>query len=145
MGEIKKIGVGVGVMILNNNNQLLLGLRNPNKDKKEGELTGKGLWTMPGGKVEISETLSNAAVRETKEETGIDINDLDLISVADDIEETSHYITIGFLAKNFAGQAEVKEKDTIVEWKWFDFNSLPQNLYGPTKKILENFNKNVIY
>ena len=34
MGDIKKIGVGVGVMIINDKNQLLLGLRNPKKEKK---------------------------------------------------------------------------------------------------------------
>ena len=145
MGEIKKIGVGVGVMIVNNKNQLLLGLRNPKKEKKEGELTGGGLWTMPGGKVEIGETLKSAAIRETKEETGIKVNNLQLVSVSDDIEETSHYITIGFMTKDFVGTPDTKEKDTIVEWKWFDFDNLPDNLYGPSKKILQNIKNNKIY
>ena len=145
MGEIKKIGVGVGVVILNEQKQILLGLRNPNKENKEGELTGSGLWTMPGGKVEIKETLSNAAIRETKEETGIEIENLELVAVLDDIEENSHYVTIGFMAKKYTGTPEVKEKDTIVEWKWFDLNNLPQNLYKPSKKILQNIKNNKIY
>ena len=145
MGEIKKIGIGVGVVILNEQKQILLGLRNPNKENKEGELTGSGLWTMPGGKVEIKETLSNAAIRETKEETGIEIENLDLVAVLDDIEENSHYVTIGFMAKKYTGTPEVKEKETIVEWKWFDLNNLPQNLYKPSKKILDKLNKKIVY
>ena len=76
MGEIKKIGVGVGVMIVNNKNQLLLGLRNPEKEKKEGELTGGGLWTMPGGKVEIGETLKVKIYRVENYENAQSISDL---------------------------------------------------------------------
>ena len=145
MGEIKKIGGGVGVMVLNEQNQVLLGLRNPNKEKKEGELTGVGTWTMPGGKVEIGETLKSAAIRETKEETGLEVKDVNLICVLDNIEKTSHYVTIGFRATYFSGNVEVLEPETIVEWKWFDLDNLPENIYAPSKQILEKSNKNIVY
>lgn len=145
MGEIKKIGVGVGVMVLNNKNQLLLGLRNPLKEKGVGEIQGQGTWTMPGGKLEWGETLKEAVVREVLEETSISVKDLELICVSDDITETAHYVTIGFKAVEWNGVACVMEPETIMEWKWFDLNNLPQNLYGPSKKILEKINKGIIY
>ena len=145
MGEIKKIGVGVGVMVLNEQNQVLLGLRNPNKEKKEGELTGVGTWTMPGGKVEIGETLKNAVIRETMEETGLEIINPKLVCILDNIEPTSHYVTIGFMASNFLGNPKTMEPETIVEWRWFDINNLPKNIYIPSKQIIERYNKNIVY
>ena len=49
-----KPGLGVGVMVLKES-KILLGLRNPNKEKASSELQGQGTWTMPGGKVEFME------------------------------------------------------------------------------------------
>lgn len=43
-----KPGLGVGVMIIKDD-QILLGLRNPDKIKASSELQGEGTWTMPGG------------------------------------------------------------------------------------------------
>ena len=50
-----KPGLGVGFMVLKDN-KMLLGLRNPDKEKASSELQGQGTWTMPGGKVEFMET-----------------------------------------------------------------------------------------
>ena len=58
-----KPGLGVGVMIIKEG-KILLGLRNPNKEKASSELQGQGTWTMPGGKVEFMEKLVDAAKRE---------------------------------------------------------------------------------
>ena len=57
-----KPGIGVGVMIIKDN-KILLGLRNPDKEKASSELDGEGTWTMPGGKVKFMEKLVDAAKR----------------------------------------------------------------------------------
>ncbi|MDR1691630.1 MAG: NUDIX domain-containing protein [Rickettsiales bacterium] len=141
MGEIVKLlpKVGLGVMILNGENQLLLGLRNSNKEKADSELNGEGTWTMPGGKLDFGETPFQGAVREMKEETNLNLKNAEIISVTSDKGETSHFVTIGFLANDFDGEVKTMEPEEIVEWKWFDLDKLPANLFFPSKKLLMNY------
>jgi hypothetical protein len=48
-------------------------------------------------------------------------------------------VTLGFLCKEFTGEAEVREPDEITEWKWFDLNNLPSPIFFPSKQIIEKF------
>ena len=130
-----KPGIGVGVMILEDN-KILLGLRNPDKIKASSELKGEGTWTMPGGKLEYMETLKECAIREVKEETNLDISNLELISLSDDIKDTAHYVTAGFLVTDYSNELKTMEPETIIKWNWFDLNNLPINLYEPSKKLI---------
>ena len=139
-----KPGIGVGIMILKEN-KILLGLRNPNKEKASSELQGQGTWTMPGGKVEFMETLLDAAKRELKEETNLESDNLELLCISDDMTETAHYVTVGFIAKDFHGKLKTMEKETIIEWKWFDLNNLPANMYNPSLKCIEKYKSGIIY
>lgn len=139
-----KPGLGVGVMILKDD-KVLLGLRNPNKEKASSELNGQGTWTMPGGKVEYMERLADAAKRELEEETSLIANDLKLICISDDMTDTAHYVTAGFLVNEYSGEIKTMEPETILEWKWFDINNLPSNMYKPSKKVIEKYLKGIIY
>lgn len=139
-----KPGLGVGVMILKDD-KVLLGLRNPNKEKASSELNGQGTWTMPGGKVEYMEKLADAAKRELEEETSLIANDLKLICISDDMTDTAHYVTAGFLVNEYSGEIKTMEPETILEWKWFDINNLPSNMYKPSKKVIEKYLKGIIY
>jgi 8-oxo-dGTP diphosphatase len=53
--------VSAAAIVLNDNNEILL-IKGPRRG-----------WEMPGGQVEVGESLSDAAIRETKEESGVDI------------------------------------------------------------------------
>ena len=139
-----KPGVGIGVMILKDN-KILLGLRNPDKVKASSELQGQGTWTMPGGKVDFMETLEEAAKRELKEETDLDAKKLELLCVNDDMTETAHYVTIGFIAKEYSGEIKTMEPETILRWEWFDLDKIPENMYGPSKKCIEKYKEGIIY
>lgn len=139
-----KPGVGVGVMIIKEN-KILLGLRNPDKIKASSELQGQGTWTMPGGKVEFMEKLVEAAKRELEEETSLKATKLDFLCISDDMTETAHYVTVGFIAKEYTGEVKTMEPETILKWEWFDLNALPDNLYAPSRKCIEKYKSGIIY
>lgn len=139
-----KPGLGVGVMILKDG-KVLLGLRNPNKEKASSELNGQGTWTMPGGKVEYMEKLVDAAKRELEEETSLVATSLKLICISDDMTDTAHYVTAGFLVEEYSGEIKTMEPETILEWKWFDINNLPINIYKPSKKVIEKYLDGIVY
>lgn len=139
-----KPGVGVGVMILKDN-KVLLGLRNPDKIKADSELKGEGTWTMPGGKVEFMEKLVDAAKRELEEETSLVATKLDLLCISDDMTDTAHYVTIGFIVSEYEGEVKTMEPETIMEWKWFDIDDLPINIYKPSLKCIEKYKQGIVY
>ena len=93
----KIIRVGIGVYIFNSNNQLLLGLRSGSHDANT--------WCPPGGHIEFGETFKQAAVREVKEETNLDIlfEDITLKGVTDDFYKDidKHYITLHVFCKKY--------------------------------------------
>ena len=131
----KVVKVGVGLYIFNSQHQLLLGLR---KSKH-----GEGTWCPPGGHLEYGESFEQAAVRETKEETGmlIDENQTTVAGVTNDFfaESGKHYITVHLIVKNIDGNPQVCEPDKCAEWHWFSLENLPEKLFLPAKQFLEKF------
>jgi ADP-ribose pyrophosphatase YjhB (NUDIX family) len=139
------IGAGCGVMVFNNLNQLLLGLRNNDVELADSELHEEGTWTMPGGNIEYGETFEEAGAREAKEETGIVVKNLEVFCVQTDRNEHAHYISVGMIARNFEGIPQVMEPDQIIEWKWFDLDKLPENIFSPSKKTIDCFLNHKFY
>ena len=69
IGHSPLIGVGATTLVFNNKNELLLNLR-----------TDTNTWGIPGGAMELYETIEETAVRELKEETGITAETLELVT-----------------------------------------------------------------
>ena len=90
--EVKHIRAGCGVMVFNPEGKLLLGLRNSDPKKADSEMHEEGTWTMPGGNIEYGETFEEAGTREAKEETGMDVKDLEVICVQSDIKSSPQII-----------------------------------------------------
>lgn len=144
MEEKKKIGVGFGVLILKDG-KILLGKRHEDPIKASSMLNGAGKWTMPGGKLEFGETFEEGAKRESFEETGIRLNKISMICINNDMIETAHFVTLGMFCDDFSGDPEVREPDEITEWRWFSLDELPNPLYFPSERILENYTKKLFY
>lgn len=141
-----KVGAGFGVMILKRN-RVLLGQRHRDPRQARSALHGGGTWTMPGGKLDFGEKLHDGAYREVLEETGIKISraKLKLISVADNIVADAHFLTIGFLCRDFRGAPRAREPEEITRWRWFPLNRLPRPLYLPSAKIIRHYRSKRIY
>ncbi len=135
--ENKHIGAGCGVMVFNENNKLLLGLRSNNEETADSELHEEGTWTMPGGNIEYGETFEEAGIREAKEEADLDVTDLEVFCVQTDKNEHAHYVSVGMIAHSFNGIPKVMEPGVILKWEWFDIDKLPNNIFTPSKKTID--------
>lgn len=131
------IKVGIGIMIFKGK-KLLLGHRVKGK-KDTGGIYEVDCWTLPGGKQEYGETFFEGAKREVKEETNLDVDDLEMFSIADDIQPDRHFITIHVIAHKHSGELKVMEPTKEDEWKWFDLDNLPEKIYSPSKKFIEEY------
>lgn len=124
--------VGIGILIFNEHNQVLLGKRTGSH--------GLHTWGPPGGHLEFGETFEECAMRETKEETGLDISHPQLIGFTNDIfeDEDKHYVSV-FLKASLPPYQQVSncEPHKILEWGWFCLNNLPSPLFLPLKNFLQ--------
>lgn len=131
------IKIGLGVMI-KDGNKILLGHR-CKKAKDTGGIYEPDSWTLPGGKQEYNETMLEGAIREVKEETNLDISDLEIFGAADDIQPDRHYITMHIIANQHSGELKNLEPTKHREWKWFELSNLPENFYSPSRKFIESY------
>ncbi len=123
-------GVGTAVWV-HRDGKVLMGLR-------KGKV-GAGLWCPPGGKLDMYEAWESCALRETREETDLEVEGLKFVTVTNDPhpEVGSHYVTVVFVAD--AGKREVRlmEPDKFERWEWFDWNALPAPLFWATQDFVE--------
>ncbi len=114
---------GVGVFIMNKNNQTVMGIRSDNK-----------LWATPGGEVDDNETPIEALYREVKEETGI--SDIDPIFVGISFDESNKGIWTSFVFVAYTNTTKlVPQSGEFDNLEWVDLdNVLTKELFGPTKK-----------
>jgi len=100
------------------------------------------LWGIPGGKIKWGEPSVHAVRREIKEETGLDIRDIELLLVQDCIHSKEFYRDAHFVLLNYtcrcAGPLEVKLNDEGQEFCWVGLEvALRKAINAPTRKLLE--------
>ena len=121
VGHSPIISVGSTVLIFNDKNELLLNLRSDSND-----------WGIPGGGKEINETLEECAIRELKEETNLDVSDLELVTVLSGKEyfyvypnddEVDCVITL-YQVKNYTGDLNINDGESK-RLEFFSLDNLP--------------------
>ena len=96
----------------------------------------RGHWAIPGGLVEYGETVEQAAIREAKEETGLEVKLIRLVGVYSDPtrDPRGHYVSIAYLAEAVSG--ELKAATDAEEAKVF--KRKPERLAFDHSKIFED-------
>ena len=96
-------------------------------------------WALPGGNVEIEETLEQAAVREAKEETSLDIQLIRQLHTYSDPKRDKrwHSITTVFIAE---GKGNMKAGDDAAEARVFNIDQIPRLMFDHKQIILDYHN-----
>lgn len=105
--------VGVGAVIIEDGRVLLV---------KRGHPPLAGEWSIPGGVLELGETLREAALREAREETCLAVETADLLGVYDrvlrddDGHTIYHFVLVDFLCRRVGGEAQAADDADEVRW-----------------------------
>jgi len=109
--------VGVGAVIVNDGRVLLV---------RRGHEPLKGEWSLPGGAVEVGETLRTAVAREVREETGLDVDVgpivevLDRIRLDDEGRVRYHFVLIDYLCRPVGGSLACASDADEARWAVLD-------------------------
>ncbi|KAL0925042.1 hypothetical protein M5K25_003348 [Dendrobium thyrsiflorum] len=126
--------VGVAVFLLKSSS-ILLGRRLSS--------VGCGTFALPGGRLEFGESFEECARREVKEETGMDVARVEILTVVNmvalDGPGPTHFVTIIARAEMAdLGQSPANmEPDKCAGWAWYEWAKLPKPLFGPLEDLFK--------
>jgi 8-oxo-dGTP diphosphatase len=128
-GSKPTLPVGVSVLLVDSENRILLGERINN--------TASGMFSTPGGRIELDEDMIACAIRETKEETGliVDAEDVRIIGFKEHFRFGNHYVMFYAEVRRWSGELTNTEPHKCKEWQWFSVSEIPENCTEP-KDIL---------
>ncbi|OAS85887.1 MULTISPECIES: NUDIX hydrolase [Metabacillus] len=133
IGNHPIISVGATVLVVNEKKEVLFQLRSDTYD-----------WGLPGGSMELRETLEETASRELKEETGLEAKTFELINVFSgpqyyfrypNGDETYSVINL-YRALDVSGKIEMNDGESI-SLEYFSRDNLPKNLEKRAKALID--------
>jgi ADP-ribose pyrophosphatase YjhB (NUDIX family) len=135
VGNRPLIMVGATLLMLNQKSQLLMIKR-----------TDNGCWGVPGGAMELGENLENTVKRETQEEIGVEVKDLELFGVYSGQDLYYQYpngaevynVSVVYVTRSTSEALKINP-DEHSEYRYFDIHNLPAEISPPIKPILQDF------
>ena len=139
VGHEPLIGLGATTLVFNDKSEILLNLR-----------SDTNTWGIPGGSMELHETIEETAVRELKEEAGISADKLELVAVLSGDEYYFEYpngdkmctVIVLFKVLNYTGEIRVSDNESK-QLKFFSLETLP-NMESRAKAIVDKIKKGII-
>jgi ADP-ribose pyrophosphatase YjhB (NUDIX family) len=104
--------VGVGAVVVENERVLLV---------RRGQEPLKGKWSLPGGMLELGESLQDGVIREVQEETGLTVEPVELIELLDRVHREDgrvryHYVIADYLCRVVGGVLRAASDADDVRW-----------------------------
>jgi ADP-ribose pyrophosphatase YjhB (NUDIX family) len=108
--------VGVGAVVVDGGRVLLV---------RRGTEPMKGRWSLPGGLLELGESLTAGVVREVREETGLEVEPVELVELLDRIHKENgsegervryHYVIADYLCRVLGGELRAASDAEAVRW-----------------------------
>jgi len=108
---------------------------------------GAGTYTLPGGNVELNESLTQACIREMFEELGIELEHekLSFVNLSHIKSTSSEYLLVTFVATIWKGEPLNKEPEKHSEMVWLDINNLPSNMNPYALEMLQIYKDKKTY
>lgn len=137
MNAILPIAVHI---ILKKNDKIFL-LKRKNTGFKDSQ------WSLPAGRVEKKESLIQAAIRETKEETGVKIGAKDLSEplIMHYCDKRGERIYAFFICNSWIGEPKNVEPGKCSQAAWFNIKNLPPKTIKHVKKAIKTIEKGKKY
>ena len=129
--------IAVQTFVINRKKQLLMGLM--------CDPENKGSWAVPGGHLDVGDTLEECALRELREETGIDAaHAVQFAYVEQPINISNmHYFHFGYLVTDVDENQKLinGEPEDIEKWEWFDLDKIPHKIATYQREVIIKFLK----
>jgi 8-oxo-dGTP diphosphatase len=100
---------------------------------------GRGTFGWTGGRIEVNETVLEAASRELEEETGMLARSFRLLAIQMTQTDSVSWVDFELVALDPIGDPVLKEPDKVESWGWFPLDDLPGPLFPPLHAAIEAF------
>ena len=119
--ETRTAKLAATALIFNEDKSKLLGVSRKDDTTKFG---------LPGGKVDVGESMSEGVIREVKEETGLSVKSTAPIFLRED----GDFVAVVYLVTNWSGEVSTTEKGVV---KWITFEDLKHGAFSEYNTMLE--------
>jgi len=103
-----------GALVLNEDDEIFL-MKSPKWD---------GKWLVPGGKIEKGDSMKETVRKEVKEETGLEVSDIELLNVKDggnpeEFNRETHFIFLNFTCRAEDQEVELDQREAV-DYEWIN-------------------------
>jgi len=139
VGHQPLLMAGATVLVLNAKNEVLMLRRSDTDD-----------WGVPGGSMELGDTVEETARRELLEETNLTARELELFGVFSGPEQYFRYpngdevynVSVAYIARGVQGDLTMNDGENS-DPQYFDLSHLPENISSPIRPILRKLSESI--